>query len=270
MGRQRNKNTRRRCSTRRRQSQVYHEINKNDQNFKSNLPAANVQLPLGACVELKNFTTLFLFDGDKNLCEKWNKTCSQLLRFYSREVVFDAIDKCIVYIKRKHLTHVYLHVFNDGTTALTKIRETIMDACQRNPLQQFYVTNISNIRFGHQGMIITDSPEDDLAKKPDDGNEMALPMAVYGLTHAPQRSIQDLTKDEVRFMWFQLLLDVLLRLPRNTTAMHDMLAVARSYYSTDPTELRKIDDFARTYQSTKAVWWYTQDSLYTKLLGFRM
>lgn len=268
MGRKRKKNTRRRCSTRRRQSQVHHEINGDNHKLKSNLTAPKVQLPLGACVELKNFTTLFLFDGNKNyLRVKWNETCSQLLRFYSREVIFDAIDKCIVYIKQKHLTRVYLHVFNDDITALTKIRETITDACQRIPLKEFYVSDINNVRFGRDGMIITGSREDELEKKADDGNEMALPMAVYGLTHGPQRSIQDLTKDEVRFMWFQLLLDLLLRLPRHTTAMHDMLVVARSYYSIDPTELRKIDDFACTYHSTKAAWWYTQDSFVYRLLN---
>ena len=267
MGRQRNKNIRRRCSIRRKQSQVCHGIQKDNQNSKSSSVSINAQLPLGAYIDLEKFTTLFLVDDHKNLHEKWNKICSQLLRFHSKEVIFNAIEKCIAYIKRKRLTHLYLYVLNDSITARIKIRETTVNACKQNPLQHFYVANIEQIRFGRQGLIISGAHEDDHVKKLYDNTEMPLPIAIYGLTHSPQKSIQDLTKDEVRFMWFQLLLDVLLRLPRNTTAMNDMLVVARAHYSADPTELRKIDDFTRTYDSTKALWWYTQDSFVYRLLN---
>ncbi|CAF1505414.1 unnamed protein product, partial [Rotaria sordida] len=49
--------------------------------------------------------------------------------------------------------------------------------------------------------------------------------------------------------------------------MTDMLDVSRAHYKSDPIELKKIDDFARDYQSAKATLWYTNDSFVYRLLN---
>ncbi|CAF5142928.1 unnamed protein product [Rotaria sp. Silwood1] len=46
-----------------------------------------------------------------------------------------------------------------------------------------------------------------------------------------------------------------------------MLEVARAYYNSDQVEMKKIDEFARDYRSTKAIWWYTNDSFVYRLLN---
>ncbi|CAF4107593.1 unnamed protein product, partial [Rotaria sp. Silwood1] len=46
-----------------------------------------------------------------------------------------------------------------------------------------------------------------------------------------------------------------------------MLEVARAHYNSDQVEMKKIDEFARDYRSTKAIWWYTNDSFAYRLLN---
>ncbi|CAF1643081.1 unnamed protein product [Adineta ricciae] len=115
--------------------------------------------------------------------------------------------------------------------------------------------------------VIFDDEHRDNSEQKDVELEPLVPMSVFELTHGKDMSIRDLTDDQIRFIWFQLLLNVLLRMPRNTNNMTDMLEVARSYYGSDPHELKKINEFASTYQSSKAVWWYTHDSFVYRLLN---
>ncbi|CAF3779255.1 unnamed protein product [Rotaria sp. Silwood1] len=46
-----------------------------------------------------------------------------------------------------------------------------------------------------------------------------------------------------------------------------MLEVACAHYNSDQVEMKKIDEFARDYRSTKAIWWYTNDSFVYRLLN---
>ncbi|CAF4707385.1 unnamed protein product [Rotaria sp. Silwood2] len=153
---------------------------------------------------------------------------------------------------------------------LTNIQRAIMETCSSSQLTHFYIMNGQQIRFDVDRFMVNaiyDNGDEDYLEMPSNSNQKFVPMAVYGVTHGHEISIRDLTKDQVRFIWFQLLIDVLLQLPRNETNMNDMLEVARAHYSSDQVEMKKIDEFARNYRSTKAIWWYTNDSFAYRLLN---
>jgi hypothetical protein len=139
MGRQRNKNTHHWRKTSRKRRQICREISCDDQNSKLYSAIDNAPLPFGAYIDLDNFTTPCLFAGDENSREEWNKIRLQLIRFYSKEAVFDDTGKCIAYIRRKHITHLYIDVFNSNPVAIKNIRETIINAYYQNLFTYFYV-----------------------------------------------------------------------------------------------------------------------------------
>ncbi len=99
MGRQRNKNTHRRRKNSRKRRQICREISCDDQNSKSHSAIDNAPLPLGAYIDLNNFTTLLSF--------------LPVMKIYGKNGIkfvynlFDDIGKCIAYIRRKHITHLY-------------------------------------------------------------------------------------------------------------------------------------------------------------------
>lgn len=72
---------------------------------------------------------------------------------------------------------------------------------------------------------------------------------------------KDLSRESASFLWFMLLVDVLEAMPIATkderTAMLDLCT---AYYRDNPTFLRDIDEFRRTYTEDTALIWYTRAS----------
>ncbi|CAF1468336.1 unnamed protein product [Adineta ricciae] len=86
------------------------------------------------------------------------------------------------------------------------------------------------------------------------------------------KTTRDLSKEGATFMWYQLLTDILLKIPysndKNVNRAHEeMIAECRLYYADDDSELRKIDHFAKCYDCKQALYWYTCDSFVYKLLN---
>lgn len=84
-----------------------------------------------------------------------------------------------------------------------------------------------------------------------------------------ERSLRDLTKESALFMWYQLLIEILLRMPRDdqTDAKQDMLTVCRSHYRKNERQMSLIDEFDLTYSSSDAIKWYTRDCFLFRLLN---
>ncbi|CAF4614184.1 unnamed protein product, partial [Rotaria sp. Silwood2] len=77
-----------------------------------------------------------------------------------------------------------------------------------------------------------------------------------------------LTKTSAMFVWNQLLLTVLCEMKIDTkTAKSEFLALCRSYYSDNKSELHNIECFDNSYNAIKAIVWYTKDSFVYKLLN---
>ena len=71
-----------------------------------------------------------------------------------------------------------------------------------------------------------------------------------------------------RFPLFLLLfVDMMLRLDQNEFARDELLQVCRKYYSKDPIELKKIDEFDHVYHAKDAIKWYTNDGFLYRLIN---
>ncbi|CAF1575621.1 unnamed protein product, partial [Didymodactylos carnosus] len=84
-----------------------------------------------------------------------------------------------------------------------------------------------------------------------------------------EKSIWDLSKENVKFMWYQLLIDILLRLPNHSTllAKADMIELCRLQYKTNEKQLQLIGIFEKEYNSKSVISWYTRDCFLYKIIN---
>ena len=92
-------------------------------------------------------------------------------------------------------------------------------------------------------------------------------LSIFNLDMSKETSLRSLTAEEVRFMWFQLLLELLLRMPSNANARHDMRSACEKAYQGNTLELGRIDHFFQTYSADRCIHWYTKDCFVYKLLN---
>jgi tetratricopeptide (TPR) repeat protein len=82
-----------------------------------------------------------------------------------------------------------------------------------------------------------------------------------------ERSFQDIDEEQVGFLWFQLLIEVIYRLPQTSISKEQMLDECRANYADNPSQLRLINEFYKQYNSNLAIKWYTRDAFLYRLLN---
>jgi hypothetical protein len=56
-------------------------------------------------------------------------------------------------------------------------------------------------------------------------------------------------------------------MPSSDDAKQDLVKLARIFYSDNELELRRINEFDRTYEASEALKWYSSDSFVYRLLN---
>ncbi|CAF0739661.1 unnamed protein product [Didymodactylos carnosus] len=90
------------------------------------------------------------------------------------------------------------------------------------------------------------------------------------LNLANEKPIRDLLKDNVTFMWYQLLIKILPLMSKNeirNDVKSEMVKFCREQYNENPIVQQKIHEFDKDYSSDKAIGWYIQDSFVYRLLN---
>ena len=82
-----------------------------------------------------------------------------------------------------------------------------------------------------------------------------------------ETSAHILNEEETLFMWYQLLIDILKRMPLTSKSRTDLLKECRREYQDDETELIKIREFEETYHAANVIAWYTRDAFLYRLLN---
>ncbi|CAF2982275.1 unnamed protein product [Rotaria sp. Silwood2] len=89
----------------------------------------------------------------------------------------------------------------------------------------------------------------------------------FNLLTENQQSVRFLTEDSASFLWFQILLDVLTKMPNKLQSKQYMLEKCRRHYHNNIKQLEKINLFEQTYESTDAIRWYTDESFLYRLVN---
>ncbi|CAF1481950.1 unnamed protein product [Adineta steineri] len=91
--------------------------------------------------------------------------------------------------------------------------------------------------------------------------------AAFTLFNQKQKSMRNLTKDSICFLWYQLLKDILWKMPRTDDWKIRMVEKCRDYYRGSAHDLKHIGEFETQYQSSDAAKWYSKDTFLYKLIN---
>ena len=84
---------------------------------------------------------------------------------------------------------------------------------------------------------------------------------------AKEATAKDISKEMGSILWFQLLIDVLIRMEHSDDAKVELIKTWNENYVGNSSELAIIKEFERDYKREKAVWWYTRESSLYKILN---
>ncbi|CAF4259433.1 unnamed protein product, partial [Adineta steineri] len=69
------------------------------------------------------------------------------------------------------------------------------------------------------------------------------------------------------FLWFQLFIEVLLRMHHKVSDRQEMISVCKRQYANDTEALQMIDEFEKNYSLDKVIWWYTRDTCFYRIIN---
>lgn len=235
------------------------------------------QIPIGPLISVKmpeksqnleDFTIVWL---DKNADPvQFDKTRLRELINYCQ--IFCNMEDCLAYIHAASLEKIFFIVSGSLGQEIVPIvhdlsQVTFMYIFCADPMKHIEWTKTFN---KIQGIFTAEEPL--LTKLTKDvallSNQLSS-FNVFSVTKSDyyDRSIKDLNQEQATFMWFQLLIETLILLPRNSKAKYQMLDECRQYYANNKSEEKKINDFANEYAPKSAISWYTRDSFLYRLLN---
>jgi tetratricopeptide (TPR) repeat protein len=68
-------------------------------------------------------------------------------------------------------------------------------------------------------------------------------------------------------MWFQLFIEVLLRMHHKSTDRKELIDICKENYKGNQQEMKIIDEFEKNYKPEDAIWWYTRESCFYRILN---
>jgi hypothetical protein len=85
----------------------------------------------------------------------------------------------------------------------------------------------------------------------------------------PNQKTSELSSTEIngRFLFTQLLLDILLRMKPKLNDKDEFITRCSELFKNNPSELKKLEDFHLEYKAKEALQWYTKDSFLYRLVN---
>jgi tetratricopeptide (TPR) repeat protein len=204
---------------------------------------------------------------------------------------FSSLDQCIDFIKSSGDTKLFFissHSNND------MVLGKVSDYSQVIAIYILEVNQELTVRSQHSNIKLhgvypnIESLCAELSKEYDRHlKQSPIPVSVF-LRDKNEKTVRDLNKDNVRFLWFQLLIDILIKIPYNDQAKDEMLHECRKHYgipcnddedveenigstpmnNSDKNKIEKdMLNFEMNYKPTKALKFYTNDSFLYRLFN---
>lgn len=93
------------------------------------------------------------------------------------------------------------------------------------------------------------------------------PVNIFTMQNLKETTLQNIDKEQSTYMWFQLLIETLLRLPRTPQAYRELIEECAERYNHNNVEKRKIEQFKTDYKNENVVQWYTRDCFLYRLIN---
>ncbi|CAF0967697.1 unnamed protein product [Rotaria sordida] len=78
---------------------------------------------------------------------------------------------------------------------------------------------------------------------------------------------QSLQARNAIFMWFQLFIEVLLRMHHKFNDRKELLDICKNSYKGNQQEMKIIDEFEKNYKAENAIRWYTRESCFYRMMN---
>ena len=72
------------------------------------------------------------------------------------------------------------------------------------------------------------------------------------------------------FVAYQIIIDSLLQIKPSPSDIQDLILELRKTYADNNAQLKQVDEFYNSYVSEKALWWYTKDTVFYRLLNWAL
>lgn len=180
--------------------------------------------------------------------------------------LFDDTDACMKYITAVKQEQIFFII--SGRTG-KHIIPLIHNTSQLNSIYIFCIKDQSHKKWSSKyskvkGVFIDEQTLYDRLSKDVLLCSSQTPISIIKYEHTSHA----LNKDEKPlFLWSQILLQVMLRLPSSRSGKQDMINHARDQYSNNLVEQQKIDEFERNYSPDNAIKWYTRDCFVYRLVN---
>ena len=204
-------------------------------------------------------------DENKEKTTDYFDTKHQLRYVIQYLQIFSDTDECIDFITSQRMNSIFFLVSETlSKTVISHVHELtqVVSIYLLGNLESHYFENYSKVvgSFADKKRLISKLIID-IAKY------TRITISVSILAQNATKLIHDLSKEYASFMWFQLLIEILLRMDQIDIAKKEMIDECLSQYEDDPIERTTIEDFRNSYDRTKAIWWYTRNCFLYRLLN---
>ena len=223
-------------------------------------------LPM-ATVSNKKFYSCFWLDEQISQTKDYQNLQKELRKIINNLQLFDNIDECERCIRKVKQEKLILIVSNSlAQQILPRIHDfSQLTACyiyshDRTDDRQ-WIKNFSKVKgifhTSSQLLIRVSQDRQGRLRSTDDRGTVSL---VTG-------NRQLLESRNAIFLWFQLFIEVLLRMHHTSHTRQELIDLCQESYKTDSSELSIIDEFRRTYKTENAIWWYTRECFLYRMLN---
>ncbi|CAM4805222.1 unnamed protein product [Rotaria magnacalcarata] len=208
----------------------------------------------------------FWLDQDIYTTEDNRETLEELRHIINHIKVFDHVEECEQAIR--NITHEKVILICSGSLGrqlvprlhdLTQFSVCYV-LCQDQAANEQWSSKYPKIQgvFVNPSKLITQLAEDQITRiKAEESATIAV----------VSNSTQSLESRNAMFMWFQLFIEVLLRMHHTSSARQELIDICKQNYQENPLELSIINEFEATYKPENAIWWYTRECCFYRILN---
>ncbi|CAF1111946.1 unnamed protein product [Adineta ricciae] len=227
--------------------------------------ASNVTHKKSTIHNLESFACLWL-DQNINLTKDNRDTQQALRQIINHLRLFDNTDECEQYMKEIVHEKVILIVSGSlGRQIVPRLHDLPQFAacyvfCQDKEANEQWANKYHKVNgvFVERAKLIAQISKDQTARaKVEDGGSVAV---ISSGTHSLQ------TRNAI-FMWFQLFIEVLLRMHHKSIDRQELIDICKESYKGNQKEIEIIGEFEKNYKPENAIWWYTRESCFYRIVN---
>ncbi|UJR09276.1 hypothetical protein I4U23_013521 [Adineta vaga] len=228
-------------------------------------------------VRISNFTAVTTSDGSpisnkEDVTLIWLDKTIDATRTTLREItnyvlLYTEIEPCIAYIRSITSERIFLIV--SGSYADQCIQQ-IHDLIQVDSIFIFcmnirkYKEEFLQTKFYAKLVDVFDQEDQLIRSIREELNVLRKQLATFSL-YEKQKPTRDLSSESASFLWFQIVKDVLLQMPKSEQAKYEMIEQCKQFYRGNHEELQLIKEFEETYTESDTIRWYTKQCFIYRL-----